>query len=159
ENNLLREQDAPDAEPWFSMLETVREFAREQLEAGGAQPAMGQRHAEAMLAFTDRAGAALASPAAQPWMARVEGQLANPRAAFTWLIAHREPELALRLDSQLGVFWRNSGRMAEELAWTTAALALPTTARSTLVRAKALTNVARSHMWQGNLRAPRVLLE
>src|SRR5262245_48665871 len=45
ENSLLRSQEQPDGEPRFSMLETIRDYAREQLDRKGVADELRERHA------------------------------------------------------------------------------------------------------------------
>ena len=54
ENSLLVEQDDPRGEPRYSMLETIREYASEKLEASGETDALRRRHAEYFLALAER---------------------------------------------------------------------------------------------------------
>ena len=45
EKNLVRQVDGSDDEPRFTMLETIREFALEQLVAHDEEDRVGRRHA------------------------------------------------------------------------------------------------------------------
>ena len=57
DKSLLRQEAGPGGEPRFSMLETVREFALEQLAASGEEAAIRERHAAWCLALAETAGA------------------------------------------------------------------------------------------------------
>ena len=44
DKSLLRQEDGPDGEPRFTMLETIREYGLEQLQASGEEAAIRRRH-------------------------------------------------------------------------------------------------------------------
>ena len=54
ENSLLRAAGRPRGEPRYSMLETIREYASEKLEASGEAEALRRRHAEYFSALAAR---------------------------------------------------------------------------------------------------------
>ena len=69
DKSLLRQEEGVEGEPRFRMLETVREFGLERLEASGEEPATRDRHAGFFLdlARTRRSGSS--RPATRPgWM-------------------------------------------------------------------------------------------
>ena len=80
--------DAPDAR--IGMLESVREYALEQLESSGEADATAQRHLLAMVAlFTEAEAEALDVPQL-PWLAPLEPELENLRSALRWAEAHAD---------------------------------------------------------------------
>ena len=91
-NNLLRQDAGPDggpdlesswASPRFTMLETVREFALEQLAASGEADVIRGRHAAWYLAVAEEAEEALrGGPQQARWLARLEAELPNLRGAL-----------------------------------------------------------------------------
>jgi predicted ATPase len=94
DRSLLRAEEAPDGEPRYLMLETVREFA---LEASGEAEAVRQRHAAYYLALTERAEPEVTRPAPARWLERLETEHGNLRAALAWAAHVGEDELILRL--------------------------------------------------------------
>jgi predicted ATPase/DNA-binding CsgD family transcriptional regulator len=115
--SLLRQEEGPDGAPRYRMLETVREFALERLEASGEAEEIRRRHADDVLALT-RAGAAdLADSAPGGWLTRLEVEQANIRAALTWLRDRGDTGVGLRLAAALGGFWRLRNSIAEGRAW------------------------------------------
>ena len=116
DNNLLRRRDGR-----FMMLETVRHFAVEQLEAAGADE-WRRRHAvwltELAETFAERT---LAGEDMTMWLDRIQPEHDNIRAALAWALEH-EPELALRQASSLRLFWEVRGNFREGLQWIEAAL-------------------------------------
>jgi predicted ATPase len=92
----------------FGMLETIREFAAERLEASGEADAMRDRHAAFCIDVADAAGLwpeALARGGGSAGYATVAAELPNVRAALSHLLALGELELAARIALRLENFW------------------------------------------------------
>ena len=56
DKSLLRQEEGAEGEPRFRMLETVREFGLERLEASGEESATRHRHTRYFLDLAERAG-------------------------------------------------------------------------------------------------------
>jgi tetratricopeptide (TPR) repeat protein len=97
------------------MLETVREFALEQLADRAEADSVGLRHALAFLALAERAGEALSGGSPGTWLARLEDEHANLRAAERRLAAPGHEDEAARLAVALDEFWVARGHAAEGL--------------------------------------------
>jgi len=92
----------------FGMLETIREFAAEQLEAGGEADAVRRRHAGFCFEIVDAAGLwpeAFAAGSASAEYGTVAAELPNIRAALAHLLASGELELAAGIALRLENFW------------------------------------------------------
>jgi predicted ATPase/class 3 adenylate cyclase len=88
----------------YQMLETLRTFARERLEAGGDLHEMFRRHADHYTRFAEAADAGLAGPDEVQWRKRVHLELENLRAAFIRCLLLGEDDdvrLALRIVAAL----------------------------------------------------------
>jgi tetratricopeptide (TPR) repeat protein len=59
------------------------------------------------------------------WLARLDAEDANIRAALVWSLEHGSPESALRLARSLWRYWSARGRLIEGQTWLERALALP----------------------------------
>jgi predicted ATPase/DNA-binding NarL/FixJ family response regulator/transcriptional regulator with XRE-family HTH domain len=120
--SLLRVEEDEHGEPWYVMLETVREFALEQLDASGEAPAVSRRHTWCCLEFAEEV--ALQDSARQELrLSRLDRELGNFRAALDWCQAHGYAEPALRLASDLEWFWGARGHSHEGRARLEALLA------------------------------------
>ncbi len=84
DKSLLRQEQGSDGAPRFVMLETLREYALERLEASGEAGMLKQRHAKYFLAFAEESHRGLVSSEQLSWLARLEADLDNLRAALTW---------------------------------------------------------------------------
>ena len=68
DKSLLRQQEAPDDEPMYVLLETVREFGRERLAASGEESELGRRHTDWYLSIAERAAPELLGPEQRRWV-------------------------------------------------------------------------------------------
>jgi predicted ATPase len=87
----------------YWMLESLREYAAERLEASGEADAVRGRHAAFFSNLVQGAGLALEPQGAQEY-ALVRGDVDNVRAGLDWL-ADSDPEAALRQTAALDGFW------------------------------------------------------
>jgi predicted ATPase len=124
----------------FWMLETIREYALERLEISGEAEELRRRHADYYLAFAEEAEPHLRGVSPQDWLARLEHDHDNLRAALDWLEASGDAELVLRLTGALATFWGTKGQVAEGRRRLDNALAVDK--RPTAARAKALNGAA-----------------
>jgi predicted ATPase/DNA-binding CsgD family transcriptional regulator/transcriptional regulator with XRE-family HTH domain len=97
EKSLLRAEEATDGASRFVMLETIREYAAELLEASGEAPAASRRHAAFYLDLAGQAETGLAGTHQASWLERLEQERGNLRAALNWSVEHNEGEMATRL--------------------------------------------------------------
>jgi len=100
------------------MLETIREYALEQLAHDKGADALRRRHAEHFLKFAE--SEPVFSQAA--WLAQLDAERDNLRAALSWSFEAGEPGLGLRLAASLWEFWWIRGHLAEGRHWLDEAL-------------------------------------
>jgi predicted ATPase/class 3 adenylate cyclase len=112
DKSLLRQRDDPDGEPRFWMLETIREYALERLEASGAADAIARRHAVHYVELAERAEVELRGGSQLTWLVRLDAEQDNVRAALRWSLGN-DPELPLRLAGSLYQFWEYRGHWNE----------------------------------------------
>ncbi|HEY8629011.1 MAG TPA: adenylate/guanylate cyclase domain-containing protein [Gaiellaceae bacterium] len=119
----------------FWMLETIREYAAEQLEQSGEVDELQRQHAEYFLALAEEAEPHLrGSP--REWLDRLEREHDNFRAALDRLEAAGESQLVLELAGALFRLWYMRGFLAEGRRRLESALR--SDERPTAVRARAL---------------------
>jgi len=120
--------------PRYRLLEPVRQYAREKLEAASIPEeadAVRRRHAECYLKLAERAEPELLGARQTEWLERLEVEHDNLRAALSWFFERGEVDSNLRLAGALGEFWRVRGHLREGMWWLEAALGAgpPTPAR------------------------------
>jgi len=96
----------------FWMLETIREYAGEQLEASGEAHELRRRHADHFSALAEQAYPDLLGSPGE-WLDRLEREHDNLRAALDWLEGSGEIQAALWLAGTLYRFWHMRGHFAE----------------------------------------------
>ena len=91
------------------LLETIREYALECLVAGGETEGVRTAHAMYYLRLAEEAEQHLSGREQARWLARLEREHNNLRAALDWFLNQAErgdsSEMALRLAAALGKFW------------------------------------------------------
>jgi predicted ATPase/class 3 adenylate cyclase len=123
QKSLLRRRDDPDGEPRFWMLETIREYARDRLDATGDSEVLGRAHAEYFLRLAEQGDREVRGREQVAWLDRLESEHDNIRGALRWSLACA-PELALRLTGALSLFWEIKGHWNEGIRWAKDALAV-----------------------------------
>jgi predicted ATPase/DNA-binding CsgD family transcriptional regulator/transcriptional regulator with XRE-family HTH domain len=152
DKSLVGREEGPGGEARVGMLETVREYALERLEASGEAAAARRRHAACYLDVAERAAPALFGPEQAAWLDRLEREHDNLRAALAWSrAAAGGAETGLRLAAALWWFWslrghRHEGRAALEAALRAAGPA------PTPWRVDALTGLAKLTQQLGDFR-------
>jgi predicted ATPase len=117
DSSLVRARVTSDGEPRFDMLETVREYAVEQLEASGEASVIRRRHRDYYRALADRVAAELRGPKDAQLFDRLEAEHGNLRAALDWCEA--EPggiDAAVPIVEGLAWFWVLRNHMIEASA-------------------------------------------
>jgi predicted ATPase/DNA-binding SARP family transcriptional activator len=127
--------------PRFGMLEAIREYALERLEASGEADAVRCRH---LLFFRNLAEAAepqLHSAEQVRWLIHLEDEHPNMRAALAWAIEQEMYDDGLRLATAIMRFWHLRGHDREGYQWMQRFLAAPQ-AITPATRARALPTAA-----------------
>jgi len=140
DKNLVRREESA-GEPRLTILETIREYGLERLEAEGEAEPARRAHAACCLELARAAESRLGGPTARAWMARMELEHDNLRAALAWA-ADADGGMMLELAAALWRFWWHAGHLTEGRRWLGEALdrAGPVNAA---VRAAALSAAAR----------------
>jgi tetratricopeptide (TPR) repeat protein len=112
DHSLVRVDDT-HPEPRFLMLESIREFAAEQLEARNETAMIRDRHALAMVDLAERSQPHLSGVDQRTWLDRLEREHDNMRAALDWATTKPWPEVGARLGFALWRFWQQRGYLNE----------------------------------------------
>jgi predicted ATPase/DNA-binding SARP family transcriptional activator len=147
DQSLVTVRREPGREARYSLLETLREYGRAQLDPDEARDAHA-RHATWFLALAEAAAAGLRGPDDHEWLDRLGMERDNLTAALRWSMRHGERLTGLRLAAALATYWDERAHFTEGAAWLRDALdgsdGLPAD-----VRAMALAGSARMALNQG----------
>ncbi|MDQ2742980.1 MAG: tetratricopeptide repeat protein [Chloroflexota bacterium] len=148
-----------DIESRLTMLQTVREYAQEQLEASGEVGTARSRHAAWYAALAEAAAPALPGPEALTWSARLDREQDNLRAALHHSLDTRDAVTAQRLAGSLWPYWSVRGYLSEGRQWLHEALESEDPGRATVpaLRVNALVGAAMLAIDQGAFRAAAAL--
>jgi tetratricopeptide (TPR) repeat protein len=119
EQSLVKQIEGPDGEPRFRRLETIREYAIEQLAASSETDLLRARHAAYYLQIAEEAEPALRGPDQVVWLDRLDVEYLNLRAALAWFVAGGMREDGMRLGAALSNFWHLRGHFREGDHWMT----------------------------------------
>lgn len=107
----------------FTILETIREYAAEQLAARAEADTIGHLHAQYYLALAQAADPQLTGAEQKAWLDRLERDHDNLRAALEWSLAHENVEMAAQLGVALKRFWEVHNHFGEGRRWLRRVLA------------------------------------
>ena len=113
----MRAETTPSGEQRFLLLETIREFALEQLRAHDEEDLLRQRHYAAYLQRFRTADSHLRGAEAAAWVAHLEPEQDNVRAALQWAFDEKHYEDAAWLLIAVGWFWHMRGQWYESGKW------------------------------------------
>jgi predicted ATPase len=122
DSSLVRQQDR-GARSYFSVLATVRAYAREQLETDGRLAELRERHARYFVGLGREAEAELEGPLQREWMARLTDDRDNLRAAERYLVESQDWDAAAGFAWTLYIFWWLGGHLGEVRRWMESVLA------------------------------------
>jgi predicted ATPase len=162
DSSLVTQAEAARGAPRHAILETIREYAILRLADSSSreQDVLHRRHADFFLALAERAEPHLTSGGRGPWLAQLEVEYDNLRAALEWCsVTTGEHEKELRLATALGWFWYFGGHLREGRDWIEHALARTEVPPRTAIRAKGLYNSGALARVQGDYAAARARLE
>jgi predicted ATPase len=138
DKSLLQQFEQANGEPRFLMLETIREYAREKLEASGEDAATKRAHAAYCLVLAEEAAAAQSGAEGAEGRERIALEHDNFRAGLDWLTETGDADWGLRLGNALFRFWESREFLAEGRDRLGKLLQMPSAAAPTKARARAL---------------------
>jgi predicted ATPase/DNA-binding SARP family transcriptional activator len=154
----LVEVEAQGEQARYRLLETLREYADEQLTRE-ERIALRWRHLHYYLALAEEADPHLGSAALGVWLDRLEAEHDNLRAAMAWSLESGVAEEGLRLLATVWLFWRIRGYHREGLDWFQRVLPQEWALVRTTARATALFGAGELAWLQSDLELARSLLE
>lgn len=131
DQSLVRIESGPDGEPRVRMLQTIREFSREQLERSGEAETIRRTHASYFASLTEGIPFRYwntGTPESERLTRRFFPDQANFLAALDFLYGQEDKSDAVSFVHALSVFWLEIGEYRNGLAWIERILPFSTTA-------------------------------
>ncbi|HEV8054410.1 MAG TPA: adenylate/guanylate cyclase domain-containing protein [Candidatus Limnocylindrales bacterium] len=154
DKSLLRRDNVPLAGLRFTMLETIREYGLELLDASSEAADVRRRHAQFFVELAEASAEPLHGPGQKQWLDALDREMANVRAAIRWAIEAQEVEPGLRLVVAIKTFWVFRNHLSEARHLLAELLELPGELLPKL-RAAALGAAADLATWQADYMAAR----
>jgi predicted ATPase/DNA-binding winged helix-turn-helix (wHTH) protein len=152
DKSLVHVVRATGGEPRYGMPETVRQFARDMLEASGMCDDARERHLAHFLALARSAQAQFFGPAMRDWLARLDAELPNILSAIAWCEhASEGVRRGLELATNLRSYWLARGLFALGERVYDDALARTGGDPRAMQRGKALYALGQHHYVRGRL--------
>jgi len=158
DHSLLVQKEQADGESRFRMLEVVREYALESLEASGGAEATCRSHASYFLALGEEAELHLKGSESVKWLNRLEDDHDNLRAALRWSLVN-DAEIVVRLAVAIRLFWFLHSHLTEGHSWLKAALERGSDDTTNEVRFKLLNVLGTLARFQGDYETARKAYE
>ncbi|HET6265534.1 MAG TPA: winged helix-turn-helix domain-containing protein [Usitatibacter sp.] len=142
----------------YHLLETVRQYAFEQLQESGEADAIRDRHLAYYMAFATRARPELVGPQQAAWLGRLDDERENLLSAHSWCDrASNGEEFGLRLVAMLKQYWMSRGMLG--LAYGVMLEALARAPGRNRARARTLFDAGQIGYFMGLYREARIHLE
>ena len=154
DSSLIARDASDDIVPRFTMLETLREFAAEQLDEAHEVDDTRARHAALCVGIAARESPLFVGTDPGSALDRMARDHDNMRAASAYLLEH-DLEAALKLASTIWRFWQMRGHLAEGEDVLRTALGEAGANVSPAVRADALSALGSIVYWRGDIAGAR----
>jgi predicted ATPase/class 3 adenylate cyclase len=150
DQSLVRAEER-DGETRFRMLDTIREFASEQLTASGERAEIERRHTATFVGLGERLTPLLAGEDQRRWLGRLERDHDNIRAVLDRTVAAGEGEPAIRLGYAMWRYWQKRGHLAEARRRLQAMADAPWSRADRVLRARLMEALGGVAWWQADL--------
>ncbi|HLO35073.1 MAG TPA: hypothetical protein VK194_03290, partial [Candidatus Deferrimicrobium sp.] len=152
DQSLVRVEER-EGETRFRMLDTIREFAAEQLTASGERGEIERRHTAAFVALGERLTPLLAGDDQRRWLGRLERDHDNVRAVLDRAVAAGDGTNAIRLGFAMWRYWQKRGHLAEARRRLQAMADAPWSRENPVLRARLMEALGGVAWWQADLSA------
>jgi predicted ATPase/class 3 adenylate cyclase len=113
DQSLVRGEGLDGGDPRFRLLESIREFAGEMLDARAERTTIAERHRDFYLALAERAAPELSGSEQRAWLERLEAEHDNIRAVLDRALAQPWPAEGARTAFAMWRFWQKRGHLNE----------------------------------------------
>lgn len=114
--SLLRRVSS-GANPWYTMLESMREFCLAELDETGDRQAAQGFIADHVVDLANSTEEMLTSSAIGEWKAMLDRQLPTVRTVVSWALAHEDPQVPFLVAAGMWRYLEQEGRWQEGATW------------------------------------------
>jgi predicted ATPase/class 3 adenylate cyclase len=151
DQSLVKVDPMPDGEPRFHLLESIREYAAEQLARLGETALIQGRHRDWFVAYAARAATELSGADQRTWLDRLELEHDDIRAVLDRAVAQPDPPTAIGLAFSMWRFWQKRGHLTEARMRLEAMEAAPWSHDDPRLRARLMEALGGTLWWQGEV--------
>jgi len=151
DQSLVKTDDMAGDEVRFRLLDTIREYAAEQLSARGETALIQDRHRDWYVAFAARAAGELSGLDQRRWLDRLELEHDDVRAVLDRAVAAPDPTVAIGLAFSMWRFWQKHGHLAEARRRLEAMAEAPWSRDDPRLRARLMEALGGTYWWQGEI--------
>ena len=151
DQSLLKVEEMADGEPRFRLLDTIRAYAAERLEASGDADRIRGRHRDWYLALVARAARELSGDEQRRWLDRLETEHDDIRAVLDRAVAAPDPPVAIGVAFDMWRFWQKHGHLAEARRRLEAMEEAPWSRDDPRLRARLVEALGGTSWWMGDL--------
>jgi predicted ATPase/class 3 adenylate cyclase len=144
---------------WYTFLDTLRDYSRSRLRERGEDRSAGRQHLAYFAGFARDAIARTHGSDQVQWLARIEQEHDNLRAALTFAEQSGEAALQLQLSGSMWWFWRRRAHFSEGLNRLERAAGLKNAAAYPALLAEVLIGLGSFRWMRGEFAAARQALE
>ena len=151
DQSLVKPEEVAGGETRFRLLDTIREYAAEQLAARGETALLQARHRDWYVALAAEAAGELSGPDQRRWLDRLELEHDDIRAVLDRAVAEPDPPVAIGLAFSMWRFWQKHGHLAEARTPARSHGRGAVVARRSAARAKLMEALGGTCWWQGEV--------
>jgi len=151
DQSLVKVEEMADGEPRFRLLDTIRAYAAEQLEASGDLQRIQGRHRDWYVSLVERAAGELSGGDQRRWLDRLEIEHDDIRAVLDRAVAAPDPPVAIGLAFHIWRFWQKHGHLAEARRRLEAMEAAAWSRDDPRLRARLVEALGGTYWWMGDL--------
>jgi predicted ATPase/class 3 adenylate cyclase len=152
DQSLVRAEEV-DGGLRFRMLDTIREFAAEQLAARGEREEIARRHSATVLASVEAIQPLLSGDDQRRWLGRLERDHDNVRAVLDRAVAAGDAATAIPLAFAMWRYWQKRGHLAEARRRLQAMADAPWSRDDPRLRARLMEALGGVCWWQADIPA------
>ena len=153
DQSLVKVEETGEGEPRFRLLDTIRAYAAERLEADGEVDLVRARHRDWYVALVDRAAGELSGADQRRWLDRLELEHDDIRAILDRAVDVPDPPVAIGVGFSMWRFWQKHGHLAEARRRLDAMAEAAWSHDDPRLRAKLVEALGGTCWWQGELPA------